>query len=582
MHFDALTLACMADELRSVILGGRVQQVLLPDENSVGMEVYAQRERQQLFLNTDPQTARVQLTSAKLRRGAGKDTPLLLLLRKYVRGAVLTDIVQPDPAERVLNLHFEHSEYGATRLVVEAMGRMSNLLLLASDNTILDCMHRVPKSSQTRRVLLPGQPYQLPPPVDKLPPIDDGRPDYYAQLGRIAQQDGPLWKALLAQIAGVSPSQARELAWRMTGDAAAPADAAETLGIAQALQQLWAPVSKGGWLPGNTFIDGEIVAYSPYPLHYRGEFAPCASMSLALEQYYSAQTNTGGFGEEAAQDEYAAARGQAAASIRQAQQRVERQLAALADDEPAPGEPELLRSKAEWLLALGYSVQPGQQILTVDVNGDGSEQLRIDLDSRYAPHDQAQRMFKRAAKLERAAQIIPKRRRKLQRSLAFLDQLNNDLSMAENRPEIEAVLEELRSGGFIRQRTKTKAKVTSSVPGVRSFNSPCGYEILAGRNARQNEKVTFDMSHPQDVWLHARGVPGSHVVIRTSGRPVDEDDVLYAAQIAAYYSGSRGERSAEVIVAERRHVHRAPGGHPGQVSVRNDRTLIVPAVLPAV
>lgn len=582
MHFDALTLACVADELRATILDGRVQQIVLTDADSIGLEIYAQRERQYLFISASADASRVHLSSAKLRRGADRETPLLLLLRKYVRGAALTRASQPDVAERALYLHFDHPEHGATTLVAEPMGRMGNLLLLDASDKILECTRRVPPSDHARRVLLPGRAYEPPRPQDKLPPLDDGSADYYDRLSSITAQDGPLWKAVIAHVAGVSPTQAREITFRASGDANAAAHDTQPLALAQALQELWSPVLAGGWLPGNALENDEVVTFSAYPVQHRGEFVPCASISEAIERYHAASPRSALHAPDAvATDEYAAARGQAAAQLRQARQRITRQLDALAGDEPAPGEPEALRTQAEWLLALGHSVQPGQDALQVDVHGDGSEFLRIALDPDRTPVEQAQRLFKRAAKLERAAEVIPQRRSKLQRDLSFVDQLEIDLTMAENRPEIASVTEELREAGLAKASPSAKrAKAPPPGDNVRRFTSPSGYEILAGRNARQNEAVTFRLSHPQDTWLHARGVPGAHAVMRNSGAPVTDDDIRAAAQVAAYYSQARGERSAPVIVTERRHVRRVPGGHTGQVLVRNERTVHVVAELP--
>jgi predicted ribosome quality control (RQC) complex YloA/Tae2 family protein len=462
------------------------------------------------------------------------------------------------------------------------MGLLGNVLLLDAGDKILECVRRVPGGEHARRVLLPGRQYAPPPAQEKLPPVDDGRADYYERLAAVTAEAGSLWKAVVAHVAGVSPTQAREIAWRATGKTDAAARDAQTLAVAQALQELWSPVQQGGWLPGNVMEGEAVVGFSAYPVHFRGRFLPRSSMSEALEQYYASPRK--GHSQRSdghAPDEYAAARAQAAVQVRQSQQRVRRQLEALAADEPAPGEPEALRAEAEWLLALAYSVQPHQETLEVDVYGDGSEILRIALDRQRTPVEQAQRMFKRAAKLERAAEIIPRRRAKLETDLEFLAQLETDLAMAENRPEIAAVQEELRAGGFVKAGPKTKREKTPSPRvDVRRFTSPDGYEILAGRNARQNEAITFRMSHPQDVWLHARGVPGAHVVIRSSGNRVSEAGIRMAAQVAAYYSEARGERSAAVTMTERRHVRRLPGGHTGQVLVRNEETVHVPAEMP--
>ncbi len=576
MHFDALTLACIAQELRSSIAGGRVQQALLPDAHSAGLEVYAQRKRYYLLLSAQPGAGRVHLSSMKLRRGAESETPLLLLLRKYVRGAVLERIEQPDMTERVLHLHFDHPEHGVTVLVAEPMGRLSNVLLLDASGKILDCIHRAPGGENAQRLLLPGKPYSPPPPQDKAPPLDDGSANYYERLAALVAGEGLLWKALTAQVAGVSPTQAREAAWLASGDANAPAHAASVVSVAQALQTLWLPVTTGQWQPGVIEETGSVVGFSVYPVHFRGEFIPCPTASEAVERYFAAPRAA-----LPQADAYAAARGQVAAQLRQAQQRVTRQLAALAEDEPAPGEPERLRTAAEWLLALGHTVAPGQVVLEVDVNGDGSEILPIALDDALTPVQQAERFFKRAAKLERAAEFIPQRRARLLADQDFLAQLEMDLALAENRPEIAAVGAELVAGGFVRKPARrAQQKTPRADAGILRFDSPGGFEILVGRNARQNEAITFKLTHPQDRWLHARGVPGAHVAIRSAGRPVDEATLRMAAQLAAYYSKARGERSAAVMAAERRFVQRIPGGHPGQVSVRNEETLFVAAELP--
>jgi predicted ribosome quality control (RQC) complex YloA/Tae2 family protein len=255
MHFDALTLACVCHELKQVVLTGRIQQVLMPDEQSISLEIYAQRQRHYLLLCTHPQQARVHLASQKQRRGAEQPTPLLLLLRKYVRDSLLVGITQPDPTERLLQLAFEHAQHGPTTLVVEIIGQRSNLLLLNPAGKIMDCLQRVRPSDPTQRLLLPGQPYILPPRQTKLAPVDDGSPDYYAQLEAVTRQPGKLWKVLTANLAGLSPTLGREIAWRATGDGESATSAVNFLELVQTLQTLWAPVQTGEWQPGGWVED---------------------------------------------------------------------------------------------------------------------------------------------------------------------------------------------------------------------------------------------------------------------------------------------------------------------------------------
>ncbi|RIK40804.1 MAG: hypothetical protein DCC57_19290 [Chloroflexi bacterium] len=574
MHFDALTLACVTDELRQTLAGSRVQQVLAPDEQSIGLEVYAQRKRHYLLLVAGGPAPRIHLTGQKLRRGVEQPSPLLLLLRKYVRNSLLERIEQPFAGERIIQFHFDHPEYGTTTLVAELLGQRSNLLLLRPDGRILDCLRRVWPGDDRKRSLAPGQAYTSPPPQDKVPPIDDGAADYYERLSAVTAQPGKLWQALVKVVAGTSPTMGREIAWRVAGDLEAPAQGVPLLAVAQALQELWSPVQTGDWRPGLWCEEENVVGFSAYEARVRGEFAPVDSISQALERFYAQPAPA-----QTAPDAYAGLRTTVAAALRRAERRVQRQLAALAGDEPPPGAADALRTQAEWLLALHHQVEPGQAVLEVDLGGDT---LRIPLDRERTPIEQAGRMFKQAGRMERASRFIPERRAKLHADLEFLAQLQADLQLAENQPEIAAVHEELRKAGLLPNSQKKIARQPSqeATAQPRRFLSPQGFAILVGRNARQNERVTFEIASSADLWLHVRDAPGSHVVIRSGGQPVQEETLRMAAQLAAYYSSFRGERAAVVAYTERRNVSRAPGGRTGQVLVRNERTLTVCAELP--
>ena len=581
MHFDALTLACVADELRHAIAGGRVQQVLQADAHSLAFEIYAAHERHYLLASAHPQESRVHLLSQKARRGVETETPLLLLLRKYARGARLAAVDQPDRTERLLALHFDHPEHGASTLMVEPMGRLGNLLLLDASQRILDCLRRVPAGEHARRVLLPGHPYTAPPPQAKLPPLDDGSADYYDRLGRLGQAGGPLWRALVDGVAGISPSLGREIAWRATAAVDAQANGIAAVALAQALQSIWQLPDPDGWQPGIWLRREAVAGFSAYAVqgetHGVDAFAATASISQAVERYYAERSPA----RAGAEDSYAAQRRRVAGLLADAQRRVERQLARLAEDEPPPGAAVELRTQAEWLLALSSQVEPGAAVLAVELD---DQRLVIGLDPQRTPVEQAQRMFQRAAKLARAAKAIPLRRAALEMDLDFLRQLEVDLALAENQPEIAAVVDELARSGYLTAQQAGRhrpARVLSTQAGQpRRFEAPDGYEILVGRNAGQNERVTFSLAHPRDLWLHVRGAPGSHVLIRCQGKAVGEETVETAAQLAAYFSQLRGERAAAVMVTEKRFVTRVSGGRTGQVHVRNERTVSVPAALP--
>ncbi len=624
MHFDALTLAAVADELRETVAGGRVQQIVLPDSRSVALEIYAHRVRRHLLLSAHPQASRVHLIEHKPRRGVAKETPLLLLLRKYVRGARLESVELPVAFERVLYLRFHHPRHDAATLAVEPIGQLGNLILMNADGRILDALVRVPAGENAQRVLLPRRVYQLPPPQERLPPLEESEaPQREAVLpqaeGGGASQGQPslLWRSLLGCIAGVSPTLAREAAWRATGDAGAAFSAEAFAEARQALGGLWSAAASGSWTPGIA-VDGEegVAAFAAYELHFCGEFVEAESVSAAAAAFYAAQERDA----SSSRDEYAGVRGGVAALVRQAQARVRSQLRALDADEPAPGEPERVRRQAEWLLALssqiprrtkgpgaqeGYSLQDGlaavepgpngQMQLVVFAAADTSfgqaaegaepagegEDLIVALDPKRTPVEQAERMFDRAAKMERAARIIPRRRARLEADRGYLQQLESDLSMAQDQPEIAAVREALREAGYLRQRRDKREKAPRDRSRPLRYLSPEGFPILVGRNARQNEIVTFNEAGRDDLWLHVRDGPGAHVVIRCGGQPVPELTLNVAARLAAWYSGQRGNAGVAVAITQQRFVTRMAGGRPGQVHYRGEETIRVAAELPA-
>ena len=624
MHFDALMLAAVADELKETVAGGRIQQIVLPDRRSVALEIYAHRERRHLLLSAHPQASRVHLLEHKPRRGVPKETPLLLLLRKYVRSARLESVELPVPFERVLFLRFHHPEHGGSTLAVEPIGQLGNLILMNAEERILDALVRVPAGENAQRVLLPRRTYQLPPPQDRLPPVDNSEEPHReaSQLpadGDGSSQDKPslLWRSLLNRFVGVSPTLAREAAWRATGDAGAPLTAQAFVDARKALSSLWSAAAAGDWTPGIA-VDEEdgVAAFAPYELHFCGEFAPTDSTSAAVAAFYAAQERD----VSSSRDEYAGVRGGVAALVRQAQARVQSQLRALAADEPAPGEPELVRTQAEWLLALSsqipqrangpgaqeeLSLQDGMAVVKPAPNGQmqlivyaaadfsfgqaaaGEElaaegdDLVVPLDPKHAPVEQAERMFDRAAKLERAARIIPRRRARLEADRAYLQQLESDVSLAQDQPEIVAVREALREAGYLRQRRDRREKVQQDRSQPLRYLSPEGFPILVGRNARQNEIVTFSEAGRDDLWLHVRDGPGAHVVIRCGGQPVPAPTRTAAAQLAAWFSRQRGNAGVAVVITPRRFVTRMAGGRPGQVHFRGEETISVPAELPA-
>jgi predicted ribosome quality control (RQC) complex YloA/Tae2 family protein len=562
MHVDHLTLACLRDRLDN-LLGARVQRVVLPDERAIALELYA-GERHQLLLSADPQHARMLLVPQKPRRGVEGATPLLLLLRKWVRSAHLVDVVQP-PWERILELHFE-GEAGPCRLVAELIGRYSNLILVGPEGDVLEATKHVGPDINRYRVTLPARPYQPPPqPPGRQPPIGIPAGEWAAMLAA-ANDDQSLRHLLTSRLFAVSPTAAREIATRVAGDPEAPANAAEPPALAEAVQELFSLLDTGRWAPHVALDeDGDVIAFAPYELRQfkRDDAAaaiePVPHISEAMWRYFRHRLSA---------DAYAAARQRVQQMIDDARERVEHALEEVRAQRVDAAEVEALREAGELLLTYQHQVEHGASEVTVpDYEG---EQRTIALDPTLPPVENAQAYFERYRKAKRAAEEIPARIAALKADRAHLEQLTADLALAESRPEIDAVQESLVEGGW----TSRKPKQSSSgqVKGPRRFDVG-DFPVFVGRNARQNEQVTFRRGAPEDLWLHVRGRPGAHVIVKRGHREVPEEVVQRAAELAAYFSSMREEEQVAVDVTERRFVQRLRGGHPGQVTYRDERTI---------
>ncbi|MEI2690770.1 MAG: NFACT RNA binding domain-containing protein [Anaerolineae bacterium] len=580
MTYDFWATAAIADELRRTITPGRVQQVLQVDAASLALEVYADRARRYLLLSADLHAPRVHLLRDKPRRGVDTASTLLQLLRKYVRGAALVAVHHP-PWERVLWLDFQHPEFGQTSIVVELIGRWANLLLVrgVDDFRILECLHHHRPQEGVLRPALPGQLYQPPPAQGGM------TPDAFdlAQATRLlaaAPPETPLWRVLVDSLQGVSPLAAREMVQRSLGDAQARAGQAGVMTPLVETVADWVEMLHAGrWQPCLArSATGAAIAFAPYLLTQHGgaQIEALASISLAVEQFYGEQSESIG-------DTYAAARRQVEASIQRAARWLEKRQVALERELRPAEEIERLRASGEWILALATQIAPRQAELALP---EGVELPPIRLDPTLPPAGNAAAYFKRYRKAQRAAAMGQPRLEALAAELSYLEQLSADLALAADRNEIDAVRTALAEAGYLRQRKLARSAPPGSlaqtgqskiqVQGPRRIVSQEGYTILVGRNSRQNEQITFDLAGPNDLWLHARGWPGSHVVIRSGGQPVSDETVAQAAGLAAFYSKAQREAWVDVIVVERRRVRRPPGKrHPGMARVDGERVVRV-------
>ena len=580
MSFDALCMHAVRDELETLLLGGHIEKVVPLSDLEMGLRVRSCHRDYNLLMSADPQSARLHLVGGTLRRLTDQVTPFVLLMRKYVRGGRIASVDQPT-LERVVKLTVEkRHEDGSTTtcaIIIEAMGRHSNVILVGPDGRVLDAIKRVPSSLSRQRPVLPHLPYSPPPATEKLNPLS---PLLARQLAAASRQVGPaspLWRFLQESVTGLGPLSAREVVHRATGNVASSVGQAPSWErVADTLVALLRPLETREWAPTVVVRDGEVIHFAPYSLTQfpESQLERVASISEAVERAHAEKLRLRP-GE--------ALRAPLRASLQERLERVRRREEslrhALARGERAEG----LKKWGQAILASVSQIRPGQ----VELAWEGET---IALDPRLSPSENAQRYFKEYAKARDASREIPALLEAARLEREYLEQMLALADLAEDEVELRTISRELAeatSGAGAGSRSTSprprphprqrggKQKADQPAGTVKRFTSSDGCQILVGGSARGNERVTFQLGTASDLWLHARGVPGAHVVLKLGGREPPRGALLEAARLAARHSQARDSTRVPVDYTLLRYVKKVKGGPPGLVTYTQERTVRV-------
>ncbi len=561
MGFDSFTIAAMVDEFLGGVVGGRVQDIIDTDALGLGLEIYGGRERRYLYLSADAMQPRAHLVDSKLRRGLTKPAQLGLLFRRYIEGGIVTGVTQP-PWERLLELEAESHE-GKFRIIAELMPRRANVLLVR-DGIILDCLNRVGPEENRYRLSLPNHEYVPPPPIrGQMDPADMTAADMTRLLELVEDQSKQTRRVLPGRILGMSPLLAREIVFRASGDPTSKVMDTDSAALFNAFEEIVLPLLKRQWRPGIGRIAGVASEFSVYPLTHL-DWQECDSLSAAV---------TACFGSTAGIEAYDEAKKPVQAAIDETKAKLAAKLASLRRGMRNDSELEQLRQTGELILAYQYAIEEGQKELRAQYELDGPE-LVILLNPEHNPLENAQAYFRRYEKAKAALEAVPALLKETQSEVDFIEQLDSDLMAASSWPEIDDVIQMLQARGHWLGKP-LKRIGGGGRQGPLRIVSRDGYVIWVGRNSRQNEQVTFKSANPQDIWLHARDVPGSHVVIRNDGRRITEELIAEAAAVAAHYSRLRDESTVSVDYTRVKYVKAIKGAGPGMVTYRNERSLLV-------
>lgn len=538
MSFDGFFLHHMVEELRAELLNGRIQKINQPFDQELVLQIRRNRQSHRLLLSAHPVFGRIQLTETTFENPAQPST-FIMVLRKYLQGAVIESIEQIEN-DRIVEITVSNkNEIGddiQATLIIEIMGKHSNILLVdKSSNKVLEVIKHIGFSQNSYRTLLPGATYIAPPSTEALNPftIKDEK------LFEILQTQELTAKNLQSLFQGLGRDTAIELENLLTDDRLSK--------FRDFFKQ-----------ETNPCLTDKSFSCVPFSTKIEGHFS---SLSQLLDVFYK---------DKAERDRV---KQQASELIRRVENELQKNRQKLKKQEKellATENAEEFRQKGELLTTFLHQVPNDQDQVVLD-NYYTNQPITISLDKALTPNQNAQKYFKRYQKLKEAVKYLTDLIEETKATILYLESVETVLSQA-GLDEIAEIREELIQTGFIRRRQREKIQKRKKPE--KYLASDGKTIILVGRNNLQNEELTFKIARKEELWFHAKDIPGSHVVISGNLNPSDEVKTD-AAELAAYYSKGRLSNLVQVDMIEVKKLNKPTGGKPGFVTYTGQKTLRV-------
>ena len=564
MPLDAICLQGVVGELAPQLTGSRIEKIQQPARDQI---ILLLRGSRRLFLNAGANQPRIHLTE-QLRDNPSQPPMFCMLLRKHLSGGIIESVRQ-EPLERVVTLTVlasdEMGERSRFTLVWEGMPRRANLILCDRDGRIIDCLRRVDLEAEQDRQVLPGLFYRLPTQQDKRSPLSVTEEEFAALLGRAAP-DAPLDAWLLDTFTAISPLVARELTVRACGSTDAPASQGNALW--DVFSRWQRDVHENTFTPTLIKRNGSLADFTYGPVTQYGTYAETEiydSFSHLLDDFY----------EKREQAERVKQKGRdLLKTATTARDRVRRKLAAQEKELAACLDRDHLRICGELITANLYRMERGQSRLTAqNYYDENCADVDIPLDVRLSPQENAARYFKQYAKAKTAEKYLTAQLQRGREELQYLESVLQELAQAESEQDFNDIRTELTDGGYLRGRGKKQPGFQrASKP--REFRSSAGLRILVGRNNRQNDRLTTKDADKRDIWLHTQKIHGSHVILCTGGAEPDEQSLMEAASLAAYFSQAQGSTKVPVDYTPVKFVKKPAGAKPGMVVYTTYQTML--------
>lgn len=591
MAFDGITIANLTKDLSDYLVGGRIYKIAQPENDELVITVKLSYEnadkygikQKRLVLSSDATLPLVYMTDDN------KNSPMTapnfcMLLRKHIQNGRIVSVTQPGGLERVIRMEVEHlDEMGDLRhktLIIEIMGKYSNIIFTDEDDVIIDSIKHIPASVSSVREVLPGRKYFIPS-QDKCNPLETSADEFSSC---VLSKGMPLFKAIYGSYTGLSPITSQEICYRAGVDAdksAIALETAEAIAVYKAFDEVMSIVRNGEFVPQIVYEDEVPKEYSSIPLKIYGssdgesvdgsvdasvdalggvsgrfECVEVGDISELILQYY-------------AEKDVATRIRQKSVDLRKIVQtalernvrKLDLQTKQLADSEKK----DKYRVYGELLTVYGYSAKEGDKSITVNDYNTG-EDVTIPLDPTLSPNQNAKKYFDKYTKLKRTAEALDEQIKEVSEAVSQLESIESALEIAENEADLAQIRQELVDSGYLKAhyngKKGRKDKVTSK---PLHYVSSDGFDIYVGKNNLQNDELTFKMANGGDWWFHSKKIAGSHVVLLTGGKEVPDRAFEEAAALAAYYSKGKNQEKVEIDYLKRKDVKKPNGAKPGFV-----------------
>lgn len=557
MAFDGIVIANLVHELNMNLLGGYINKIAQPEADELLLTIKSGRTQYRLTISANASLPLMYLTDTN------KPSPLTapnfcMLLRKHIGSGKIVSITQPG-LERIVDFELEHlNELGdlcRKHLIVELMGKHSNIIFCDDNKMILDSIKHVSSLMSSVREVLPGRSYFIPETTDKKNPLIM---DYDAFCEAVYTKPMNIGKALYCSLTGISPLVAEEICLQASieSDKNAPEmNEAERIHLFHIFSGIMEDVTNQIFHPNIIYKGNEPVEFSSIPLNSYGECVhePYDSISTVLQKYYATRNVISRIRQRSTD-----LRKIVSGSISRNAKKLDLLEKQLRDTDKR----DKYRIYGELINTYGYNIPSGAKSF-VALNYYTNEEITIPLDDTLTPSENAVKYFDRYNKLKRTFEATNALIQEVSDELRHLESIQTSLDIAQAEEDLAQIKEELTLSGYIKRKSTNKKERFTSKPF--HYVSSDGFHIYVGKNNIQNEELTFKFADGGDWWFHAKEIPGSHVIVKTEGRELPDRTFEEAARLAGHYSKARGQEKVEIDYTKRKNIKKPNAAKPGFV-----------------